>query len=222
MSSFVIMKLLESAPKRYDKGIRILTLGKLDQAYDRLVSSIQNGEKVLDIGCGTGTLTLKAAQKGVRVKGMDINPQMLKQAQKKAGAMHLEKQTEFEEKGVSELDEEESDSYDAVMCGLCFSELSDDEILYALRQIKRILKPKGLLLIADEVLPQGLFKRIIHWFIKAPLLIITYVLTQTSTRAVKDLESKVAGAGFQIEKKRYNKLRDLMELRARKKEKNNK
>ena len=61
MSTYIFMKVLESTPCRYDRGIRILTLGRLDKAYDRLVSHIKNGQRVLDLGCGTGALILKAA-----------------------------------------------------------------------------------------------------------------------------------------------------------------
>ena len=35
MSIYILMKILESAPSRYDTGIRLLTLGRLDKAYDR-------------------------------------------------------------------------------------------------------------------------------------------------------------------------------------------
>ncbi|HUW96689.1 MAG TPA: class I SAM-dependent methyltransferase, partial [Anaerolineae bacterium] len=38
MSTYVLMRILESAPSRYDRGLRILTLGRLDRAYDRLAS----------------------------------------------------------------------------------------------------------------------------------------------------------------------------------------
>ena len=74
MSTYVLMRILESAPSRYDLGIRLLTLGKLDPVYDRLVLNIQHGQKVLDIGCGTGALTCLAAQRGAQVTGIDINP----------------------------------------------------------------------------------------------------------------------------------------------------
>jgi len=57
------MRILESAPSRYDKGLRILTMGRLDDAYDRLTSGIEQGQRVLDLGCGTGALTLRAARK---------------------------------------------------------------------------------------------------------------------------------------------------------------
>lgn len=69
MSTYILMKILESAPSRYDKGICILTLGRLDKAYDHLTSYIKKGQRVIDLGCGTGALTLRAAQKGAKVKG---------------------------------------------------------------------------------------------------------------------------------------------------------
>ena len=47
--SFVLMKVLESAPHRYDKGIRLLTLGKIDRAYDRLVENIKEDDTALDL-----------------------------------------------------------------------------------------------------------------------------------------------------------------------------
>ena len=78
MSTYVLMKILESAPGRYDAGLRILTLGRLDKAYDRLASHISKGQKVLDIGCGTGALVIRAALQGAFVKGIDINSGMIR------------------------------------------------------------------------------------------------------------------------------------------------
>jgi len=48
MSTYILMKILETAPGRYDKGIRILTLGRLGKAYDRLTSHIRKGQRALD------------------------------------------------------------------------------------------------------------------------------------------------------------------------------
>ncbi len=212
MSTYVLMKILESAPSRYDKGISILTLGRIDEAYDRLTSHIKKGQKVLDLGCGTGALTLRAAQNDAKVKGIDVNSQMLEIAQKRANEAELTRNIEFCEMGVAELGSEESESYDVVMSGLCFSELNEEELAYTLKEVKRILKPGGLLLIADEVIPKSIPKRILNWLIRFPLLIITYLIAQTTTNAVKDLQEKIKEAGFQVESVRLNKTENFMEL----------
>lgn len=77
MSTYILMKILESAPSRYDWGIRLFTPGKLAKTYDRLTTSINEGQSVLDLGCGTGALSLRAALRGAKVKAIDINPRML-------------------------------------------------------------------------------------------------------------------------------------------------
>jgi demethylmenaquinone methyltransferase/2-methoxy-6-polyprenyl-1,4-benzoquinol methylase len=218
MSTYILMKILESAPSRYDRGIRMLALGRLDEAYDRLTGHIEAGQRVLDLGCGTGGLTLRAARKGAHVKGIDINPQMLEIAQKRATESGLSSKIDLNEMGVAELGDEESERYDVVMSGLCFSELTEDEFLYALSEVQRILKPGGLLLIADEVRPKTMSKRILNGMIRGPLLVITSLITQTTSRAIRNLLDKTKGVGLHIESVELSKMENFMELVGRKPE----
>jgi len=206
------MKILESVPSRYDQGIYILTLGKLNKVYDRLTSYIKKEQTVLDLGCGTGALTLRAAQKGAKVKGIDINPQMLEIAQKRVIKKNLIQNIELCEMGVAELGSEESESYEVVMSGLCFSELSEDELIYTLKEIKRILKPEGLLLIADEVTPKNISKKILNEIIRFPLKIIIFIITQTTTHAIDNLPKKIKESGLSIDSIRLNNIENFIEL----------
>jgi ubiquinone/menaquinone biosynthesis C-methylase UbiE len=212
MSTYVLMRILESAPRRYDRGIRLLTLGRVDQAYDRLAGYIAPGQRVLDLGCGTGALSLRAAQKGATVRGIDVNAQMLEIAGQRIEAAGLADSVELCELGVAELGSEVDQGYDVVVSGLCFSELSEDERIYALKEAYRVLKPGGLLLLADEVVPQRPFRWFLHWLIRLPLTVITYLLTQTTTRAVRDLPEQVRAAGFAVESVRLSTLGDFIEL----------
>jgi ubiquinone/menaquinone biosynthesis C-methylase UbiE len=216
MSTYVLMKVFESAPSRYDSAIRLLTLARLDKAYDHLASRIRKGQRVLDLGCGTGALTLRAAQRGADVKGIDVNPQMLEIAQKRADEAGLAQKVELCEMGVAELGSEESESVDVVMSGLCFSELTQNELAFALKQASRILKPGGLLLVADEVQPTSIPKRLLTWLIRFPLVVITYLIAQTTTSAVQNLPQRIAEAGFHIEFARLSQIESFIELVAKK------
>jgi ubiquinone/menaquinone biosynthesis C-methylase UbiE len=198
MITYVLMRILESAPRRYELGIRLLTLGRLEKAYGRLASHIERGQQVLDLGCGTGALTLRAAKRGAKVKGIDINAQMLEIAGQRVHEVRLTETVNLVEMGVAELDGEEAQCYDAVMSGLCFSELSEDEVTYTLKQVARILRPGGLLLIADEIKPQGLVKRLIHSLIRVPLAALTYVITQQTTHPTSNLTERLTDAGLLI------------------------
>jgi len=221
MSTYVLMKILESAPSRYDRGIRLLTLGHLDAAYDRLTDRIQPGDRVLDIGCGTGALTLRALARGALVTAMDINPAMMDTAREKVES-YLEDtgktggNVTFLEMGVAEMDSMQSESFDAVMSGLCFSELTNDELAYTLGHIHRILRDGGMLLIGDETPPGNFPGRLLYTLVRFPLSVLTYIVTQTTTGVVKDLPSRVGDAGFDIESIRSSGVGGFMELIARK------
>jgi len=210
------MKILESVPSRYDQGIRILTLGKLEKVYNRLTSHIKKGQRILDLGCGTGALTLRAAQKGAKVKGIDINPQMLEIAQKQAIKKNFFQNIILSEMGVAELGSEKSNDYDVVMSGLCFSELTESELIFTLKEINRILKPGGLLLVTDEVRPKSILKRILNELLRFPLVIITYLITQTTIHAIDNLTEKIKESGLLIESARLNNIGNFIEVVAKK------
>ncbi len=216
MSTYVLMRLLESSPRRYDLGIRLLTFGAVDRAYDRLASRIEAGQQVLDIGCGTGALSLRAARRGAAVIGIDVNVEMLEIAKARAQEAGLAKKIELREMGVAELDTEKPVSYDIVMSGLCFSELNDGERSYALAQAKRILKPSGLLIVSDEVKPPSFIGRVLLALIRAPLVVVTYLATGLTTTALENLPELVEKEGFLLESVRLSAMGSFMELVARK------
>jgi len=216
MFYYVLMKILESAPYRYDRAIRMITFGRLEDAYRRMASVVKKGQRILDIGCGAGMLTIMAAGKGADVKGIDINPQMLEVAKQKAGEAGLRDRIELCEMGAAEIDAEKADSYDVVMIGLCLSKLGDNELEYILKEVRRVLKPGGLLLIADEVVPNHIIKRIITRTVRLPLMIITYMMTQTTTKPIKGLPEKILKNGFIIESIKLGRMEDFIEIVAKK------
>jgi ubiquinone/menaquinone biosynthesis C-methylase UbiE len=199
MGGYVYMKILESRPERYDRGISWLSLGQSERAKRRIADGhVRPGMSVLEIGAGTGTMALLAAQKGARVLAFDVSGAMLGIARKKIAAAGMDDKIELREMGVSGMDRLEASAFDLVASTLVFSELSPDEQSYALREAFRVLRPGGVLALADEVRPRAALDRIAHAALRAPLLVVTFALTQTSTRAVEGLEQSVSQAGFKI------------------------
>jgi demethylmenaquinone methyltransferase/2-methoxy-6-polyprenyl-1,4-benzoquinol methylase len=213
--SIVLMRVLESAPSRYDRGIRLLTLGQVERAYDRLAALIEPGWWVLDLGTGTGPLALRAAARGAEVVALDVDTGMLAIARHKAEAAGLAEHITWREMGVAELDRLPGGTFDAISAGLCFSELTPDERRYALGQAQRLLQPEGLLLLADEVRPARLHQRLLHEILRAPLAVLTWLLTQTTTHAVPDLPGLVRAAGFEVATVRTRLLGSWAEVVAR-------
>jgi ubiquinone/menaquinone biosynthesis C-methylase UbiE len=216
MSTLLLMKLFEATPLRYDKGIRLLTGGQLDDLYDRLIEHIEEGDRVLDIGSGTGAMALRAAKRGANVKAIDINPEMLEVARAKAEAAHLSRNIEFIEMSVAELGSEADRAYDVVMNGLCLSELTQEELDFTVNEVSRILKPEGLFLVVDEVQPHSLLRKLFQGFFRSIFKLFVFLVSGTTTRALKNFQSKIEGAGFDIISSELNKSQNLLELAARK------
>jgi len=219
MSSYIYMKILESQPERYDRGIALLSLGAADRCKTRMVAeNVRPGSKVLEIGCGTGTMAILSALRGAEVLGFDVSGPMLQVARRKIEAAGMADRIQLEEMGVSGMDKLADERFDLVMSTLVFSELSHDEKAYALRNAYRVLRPGGRLAIADEARPRSLAKRLAHGVVRIPLLIATFALTQTTTSAVDGLSDLVTEAGFRIESEQRSSLESFLYLVARKDE----
>ena len=194
------MKILESSPSRYDRGIKLLTLGKIPKLYKTLTISLSEQHKVMDIGCGTGLITLHAAEQGAEVVGIDVNPETMNIAKQRIENSLYQDKVSFKEMGVAELDHEPAGVYDYIYAGLVFSELEEYEQEFTLKQIHRMLKPDGTFILIDETTPSSLLGRILQIIIRLPLVLITYILTQTTTHSLKKIDSRIVSSGFEIER----------------------
>jgi demethylmenaquinone methyltransferase/2-methoxy-6-polyprenyl-1,4-benzoquinol methylase len=149
------------------------------------------------------------------VVALDVDAGMLAIARRKAEAAGLAERITWREMGVSELDRLPDEAFDGICAGLCFSELTPDERRYALDQARRLLRPEGLLLLADEVRPTRPCQQWLHEALRAPLAALTWLLTQTTTHAVPDLPGLVQAAGFEVVTVRTRLLGSWAEVVAR-------
>ena len=106
------------------------------------------GSRVLDLGCGTGTLALvvKQRQPGAQVVGLDADPEMLGQAREKAERAGVE--LRLDEGLSTDLPYPDGD-FDFVLSTLFFHHLDLESKRRTAREIARVLRKGGELHVAD-------------------------------------------------------------------------
>ena len=197
----VFMKWLETSPKDYDRGIQLLTLGRIQRIKEQIADNyIRDGTRVLEIGCGTGTLTLMMAQRGASVTGIDAAPRMLAEAEKKIKEANLEERVSLKYMDAALIgDRFAAGSFDLIVSTLVFSELPPDDQRFVLEACEKLLAPNGRLVIADEVTPARPFARLLYTLVRLPLVLLTWLITRTTTNSPRGFDSMLAGVGFHTE-----------------------
>ncbi len=194
------MKLLERRPQSYDRLITKASLGKIRSAKNTIAAELNSAGHILEIGCGTGELTCMLAAQGAMVHGFDHNPEMIDFARQKCEAQNIENKISLQNMSVHAMDGLPTNDYDGVVATLVFSELSDDERQFALKHAQRVLKPHGIIVIADEAVPRKKLQKISHLLFRMPMLLATYLVTRTTTRPLLNPERELTAAGFIVEK----------------------
>src|SRR3954467_1891004 len=114
---------------------------------------IKNGESVLDLACGTGTLAIEIKKDNpkAKVSGIDGDRAILGRARAKAKEAGVK--VDFEP-GLSNELPYEARSFDVVVSTLFFHHLTDEAKADTAEEIKRVLRLGGRVLIADWGRPQ--------------------------------------------------------------------
>ena len=200
MLSYIFMKILEARPRSYDRRMDRFSRGKVARIKEAVVAEIPERAEVLEIGCGTGELAAMLIARGATVTGFDLNPEMIEVAREKMEEEGLGNRFTLGEMGVDGMDLFPSSCFDAVVSTLSFSELSNDERRFTLRHAERVLKPGGLIVIADEVVPRTLLRKLVKACVRIPMLAATYLASGASTRPIADLPVEIEDAGFEVSK----------------------
>jgi ubiquinone/menaquinone biosynthesis C-methylase UbiE len=140
---------------RYDLGIWFIDStmfrGQLHHMRQRAVelARVESGARVLDVGCGTGTLALEAARlvgHAGHVVGIDPSARQIARARTKAARGHLA--IEFQT-GVIEQLPFPDQTFDVVFATLMMHHLPASLKRQGLAEVARVLKPGGCLVIGD-------------------------------------------------------------------------
>ena len=188
----------------YDGLVNILTLGFARRLRTLTVDHalLQPGEKILDVGCGTGAVTLPAkvrVGKSGEAAGIDPAPEMITVARQKASRAGLE--IDFRV-GVIESLPFPDGTFDAVTSSLMMHHLPENVRAKGMAEILRVLKPGGRLLIADMMRPNTSFLRqlfaslALHHGLKFGIEDLPEMLNGAGFKEIKQLESHFLVIGF--------------------------
>jgi demethylmenaquinone methyltransferase/2-methoxy-6-polyprenyl-1,4-benzoquinol methylase/phosphoethanolamine N-methyltransferase len=161
---------LDHAARVYDILAPLMTLG-LERRYHRLVIqtlALRGDEQILDIGCGTGTLTRDIAaaltdKVRSRCTGLDAAEKMIAVARRKAAGIpniHFDA-------AIAEHLPYESNSFDAAVSTFFFHHIHFELKKKVLAETARVLKPGGRFIIVDVDAPTTWFGALCarsgHW-----------------------------------------------------------
>jgi ubiquinone/menaquinone biosynthesis C-methylase UbiE len=114
--------------------------------------AINSSDVVVDFGCGPGYYTIDLAKKAKKVVAVDISPEMLKKAQRKAQKANM-KNIEFMQSDGKTLQLEDS-SVEKILLVTVYHEVGENEVV--LKEFGRVLKQEGKLVIVENI-KKGIF-----------------------------------------------------------------
>jgi ubiquinone/menaquinone biosynthesis C-methylase UbiE len=128
-----------------------------------VLSQTKAGDRVLDVGCGSGRLTMAAqlwAGENGEAVGIDPSPEMIEVARQNAKRAGSKAKFQL---GVAESLPFPDSSFDVVLNRLMLHHLPEDLKQRGLAEMRRVLKPGGVCLIADFEPPRsGLLRLIVE------------------------------------------------------------
>jgi ubiquinone/menaquinone biosynthesis C-methylase UbiE len=142
-------------PRFYDVSADLLFFGTRRRSYRRLLEAtgVQAGSRVLDIGCGPGyfaRMLAEAVGPEGTVVGIDAAPEMIEYASRKARRLV---NSRFEIGAAEALTYPDS-SFDVVVSSLMMHHVPEELRLQAVREMRRVLRPSGVLLLSDFSIPE--------------------------------------------------------------------
>lgn len=143
-----VYKVFETISEGYDDANKRISFG-MEQGWKKnLISLFKSEEKILDVCCGTGDITIALKEKGCEAIGLDFSPAMLKVAKEK------DSEIAWIQGNAMELPFE-NNSFDGAT--ISFGLRNTPDYSKVLSEMNRVVKPGGIIACLDSFVPDNPF-----------------------------------------------------------------
>lgn len=151
---------------------------------DRLVETVGARETICDLGCGAGHIARYLKTRGATACGIDLSAGMIEQARA------LNPDISFQRGNMLDLKDVADESFGGVAAFYSIIHVPREFVTRALREIKRVLRPKGTLLLTFHIGRE--IRHLDEWFGKKVSLDFYFFETD-------EMKQNLEAAGFEIE-----------------------
>jgi len=149
---------------------------------NRLVREAGELGPICDLGCGPGQIARYLHSQGVKTLGVDLSANMIVEAQRLNPEIH------FHQGDMLSLPDADN-SWGGIAAFYCIIHIPREQIVNALREMKRVLKPGGILLVAFHIGTE--IKHLDVWWEKSVNLDFAFYLPTEMASWLKE-------AGFEL------------------------
>ena len=150
---------------------------------DRLAREVRDLGPICDLGCGPGQIARYLHRQGVHTLGVDLSPRMVAEAQRLNPEIH------FHQGDMLALPDADH-SWGGIAAFYCIIHIPRNQVVDALRELKRVLKPGGVLLVTFHIGQE--IKHLDEWWEKSVNLDFAFYETE-------EMETWLEEAGYEIE-----------------------
>lgn len=192
----------------YDPVVRLTTRERSVKSALIDYARVPDGATVLDLGCGTGTLTiwLKQQYPSSRVIGLDADPAILEFARTKADLVSVD--VEFIESNATEIPFA-AESVDRIVSSLFFHHLQPDIKKQVLSESFRVLTENGELHVSDWGNPASILMRALFYPVR---LLDGFSNTRDNVQGLLPELIRQAGAQEVVEQASFNTMFGTLRL----------